>query len=332
MSNEPRLVDDRSDDQSRNANLAARQSLRDEMADAIATLLDRDTFLLRLARRVADSAGLANVAIYTRANESDLLRASTFPTSERLPLRLPRSSQSHHDELDGSRIAGHPLWSVAVVPLIYGDTSIGVLVARSGIDDPLTAEQEQLLTDLAGEMSPAIAVADEHYLVRQASIIDLPTGAYAYWYLSQRFDEEIARAQRTKNPITIVLARVLDFETVQYAIGYDRADQLLRDLASEYAGLTRTFDIVGMRSRADFSILLPDTDMAAAATVIARIHRRSARVIEKLNADHPGLSVQVVTGAAAFPFDGDRVPEVVLAAEQRLDQNETLHRRTAESA
>jgi len=311
-----------------------RQALRDEIVDSIFAILDRDSFLQRIARRISELIDLPNVAIYARspAGDSVLLRASTFATSDRLPLRLGADVAATHDELDGTRLVGHPVWTVVSAPMGTGPAWAGTLVVRADLDAELSAEHIQSIADLALDIAPAVAVAEMHHAVRQSSVIDLTTGACNYWYLSQRFDEEIARAQRTKNPITIVLARILDFERVQYTIGYEQSDTLLRDLASEYAGLTRTFDIVGMRSRADFSILLPDTDMASAATVIARVHRRSGRVIEKLQAAHPGLTVQVVTGAASFPADGERVAEVVLAAEQRLDQNETLHRRTAESA
>lgn len=310
------------------------QALRDEIFDAVSVILDRDAFLQRIARRVSELMNLPNVAIYARssAGDSSLLRASTFATSDRLPLRLGLDAAANADELTGARLAGQPVWSITTAPIGTGAADVGILVARTDIGAALSTEQAQTFAALALEMASAVAVAEQHFAVKQSSVIDLATGACNYWYLSQRFEEEIARAQRTKNPITIVLVRILDFERVQYSIGYDQSDTLLRDLASEYAGLTRTFDIVGMRSRADFSILLPDTDMASAATVIARIHRRSGRVIEKLQTMHPHLAVQVVTGAAAFPADGDRVAEVVLAAEQRLDQNETLHRRTAESA
>lgn len=313
---------------------ATRRALRAELQDAVSTILDRDLFLQRLARRIAELIDQPNVAIYARAgaDESVLLRANTFATSDRLPLRLGSDPQVALAELDGTRLAERPLWSVVSAPIGTGSGWIGTLVVRADVDAPPPEHIQLLIAELAHDIAPSVAVAEEHYAVRQSSVIDLATGACNYWYLSQRFEEEIARAQRTKNPITIVLARILDFERVQYTLGYDQSDQLLRDLASEYAGLTRTFDIVGMRTRADFSILLPDTDMPSAATVIARVHRRSGRVMEKLIAAHPGLSVQVVTGAASFPSDGDRVPEVVLVAEQRLDQNETLHRRGAVSA
>jgi diguanylate cyclase (GGDEF)-like protein len=208
---------------------------------------------------------------------------------------------------------------------------MGALVLYSAAGSRFGDQEQQLFAGIAEEIAPAIAVAEHHHAVKQASVVDLTTGAYAGWYLTQRFDAEIARAQRGGDPVTIVLVSVLDFEDVQRAVGYERADELLRSLAAEYAGLTRVFDIVSVRDRAEFAILLPDTDLSAAATVIGRVHQRSARVAERLLAESGGVSVQVVTGAASFPSDGDRVPNVMLVAEHRLNQNEVLQRRMAQT-
>lgn len=315
-------------------NLSVQTLVRDEIAGGITGIVERDAFLLRIARRVTDITGLPGVALYTRvAPSADLvLRASTFPTLERLPLRLPADLAAAREELSGARSGDAPLWDAHVASIEDAGGLAGMLVARMPHDAPLSAGQRATLSETAREIAPAVGVAELHHAVKQTSVVDLATGAYTFQYLSQRLDEEIARAQRTGSPTTLVLVRVLDFERVQLALGYERADELLRALASEYAGLTRVFDVVGMRSRSDFSILLPDTDITSAGTVIARIHQRSARVIERFTADAPGIAIEVVTGAASCPLDGDRVPEISLAAEQRLEQNETLRRRMAEGA
>jgi GGDEF domain-containing protein len=105
---------------------------------------------------------------------------------------------------------------------------------------------------------------------------------------------------------------------------------LLRELTNEYSGLTRVFDIVGVRARSEFMILLPDTDLSQAGTVIARVHQRSAKVIERLVQPASSARVTVVTGAASFPADGSEATTILMAAEHRFNQNEILHRRMAE--
>ena len=85
-----------------------------------------------------------------------------------------------------------------------------------------------------------------------------------------------------------------------------------------------------MRGRSEFSILLPETDLSQAGTVIARIHQRSARVIERLELPADAAGIHVVTGAASFPADGDGATTILVAAEHRFNQNEILYWRMAE--
>lgn len=310
---------------------AVRAAFRDEVSDAISGIIDRDHFLQRLARRVSEVTGVLRVAIYTRAGTGrDLvLRSSTFPAMERVVPRIPMVEGQALGEVP---LAGQPDQQTFTVPIPDNGEPMGALVLYGSPGEPFSETVQEVTAEIAVEIAPAINVAEYHHAVKQTSVIDLTTGAYHLWYLNQRFEEEIARAQRTRNPVTIVLVHMLGFEDVQHALGYDRADALLRDLANELTGLTRVFDVVGMRSRSSFGVLLPDTDIAAAATVIARIHQRSARVIDRLNEEMGRPTLQVVTSAASFPADGDRVSSVELVAEQRLLQNESLHRRIAETA
>jgi diguanylate cyclase (GGDEF)-like protein len=216
------------------------------------------------------------------------------------------------------------------VPIGSGDEVMGALVLYSSNLEPLGETERATLAIIAEEIAPAISVAEHHHAVKQTSVVDLTTGAHASWYVTQRFDEEIARAQRTQNPVTVVIAAVQGFEEYQREAGYDAGDELLRELTNEYTGLTRVFDIVGVRARSEFTILLPDTDLSQAGTVIARIHQRSAKVIERLVQPTATARVTVVTGAASFPADGSEATSILMAAEHRFNQNEILHRRMAE--
>jgi diguanylate cyclase (GGDEF)-like protein len=207
---------------------------------------------------------------------------------------------------------------------------MGALVLYSSNLEPLGEIERATLAVIAEEIAPAIAVAEHHHAVKQTSVVDLTTGAHVSWYVMQRFDEEIARAQRTQSPVTVVILAVQGFEEYQREAGYDAGDELLRELTSEYSGLTRVFDVVGVRARSEFTIVLPDTDLSQAGTVIARIHQRSAKVIERLVQSSASGLVTVVTGAASFPADGTEATSILMAAEHRFNQNEILHRRMAE--
>ncbi len=311
----------------------ARLTLKAEISDAISGIVDRDHFLQRLARRVADITSDAWVAIYTRSGMGGdlLLRSNTMPNARPLPARISADPARMTDDVIAYSGADPSSGLIFTVPIGTRDEVTGAMVLYSSTLERLGEEDQAMLAAVADEIAPAIAVAEHHHAVKQTSVVDLTTGAYVGWYVSQRFDEEIARAQRTQKPVTIVIATVLGFEELQHQVGYDEADELLRDLTTEFSGLTRVFDVVGLRARTEFTILLPDTDLSQAGTVIARIHQRSTRVIDRLNLPPGAPSVAVVTGAAAFPADGEESTTILLAAEHRFNQNEILHRRRTES-
>ncbi|HUG15764.1 MAG TPA: diguanylate cyclase [Thermomicrobiales bacterium] len=313
----------------------ARWALRAEIASAISGILERDHFLQRIARKIVEETGASGAALYVRSSPgADLvLRTSTLPLTEPIPPRVsPDAERARAEIIEYGDVGSDLRLDVRTTTLAGLSEPFGVLALFDWSEEPFTDEDQRALDEIALEIAAAIAVAEQHYAVKQASVTDLTTGAYTSWFLAQRFDEEIARAQRTAAPVTVVLASILDFDGVQRTLGYDKADMLLRALAAEFSGLMRVFDLVAMRSRSDFAILLPDTNAAQADIVISRAQHRSSRVIERLRVEYPELAFQVVTGAAAFPDDGDRVSTIMLAAEHRLIENETRQRRTTESA
>gem|GEM_PF-5537237 len=311
---------------------SARLTFKNEISDAISGIVDRDHFLQRLARRAADVTDGHWVAIYTRASANGdlLLRSTTMLNTRPLPARISADPERMTSDVIAYSGVDPTAGLIDAVPIVSDDEIMGALVLYSTSLEPLDDSLRQTLAVIADEIAPAIAVAERHHAVKQTSVIDLATGAYVHWYVSQRFDEEIARAQRTLNPVTMVIASVHGLEEYQREAGFAAADELLRDLASEFSGLTRVFDIVGMRARAEFTILLPDTDLNQASTVISRIHQRSAKVIGRLDPAPVDARVHVVTGAASFPSDGTDATTILLAAEHRFNQNEILHRRMAE--
>jgi diguanylate cyclase (GGDEF)-like protein len=308
------------------------QNMRDALAETFPAIGDRDLFMQRMTQVVASASGQPHVALYTRsAAGSDLsLRWSTLSETGIAPPRIPV------EPLAGgiAELSATPEHRALVVPIAQAGRTLGALVLF-GTGGSFAARERAVLGALADEIAPAISVVEQYHAVKQSSVLDLETGAYAGWFLSQRLEEEIARAQRTGRSVTVVLVSVLDFSQVRHAHPFERVDTLLRDLAAELAGVTRLFDIVARRGPGEFAILLPDSDVEGAGTVIERIRSRVARVNEHVSpAGTDGLQavpIRVVTGLASFPADGDRVATLLLAAEHRLNEDELQQRRLSGS-
>lgn len=306
------------------------QPLRAALSDAIAGVVDRDVFLQRTAELVAEAVGWPLVALYTRAaaGEALLLRASTLPGATGAPGRI---TLAHDAVVEIEAAAGH---SALVAPLTQHAEPFGAVVVFSENGGRFNAADRARLAGVAAEIAPIVALAEEHHAVKEASVVDLTTGAHASWYLARRLEQEIARAQRGggQGRVTVLLVGILGFDELQDRHEYAALEGLLRDLADGLRAVTRIFDIVGYQGGGVFAVVLPESGVEGAGIVIDRIRAQVSRQLQRFVVEaaggRPGTSpASIVSGVAAYPEDGDRVAALLLAAEHRLDADRRQQRR-----
>jgi len=141
------------------------------------------------------------------------------------------------------------------------------------------------------------------------------TGLYTHRAFQERLREECARALRYGQPMSLLIADIDGFATVNYDLGYQIGDDILRRLAAvlqedESADRVRGSDIVARYSGEEFVVLMPEVGKAGALTKAARL--RDAVAI----ADMPGgRSMSVSIGVASLPDDAADPEGLLTAAE-----------------
>lgn len=84
---------------------------------------------------------------------------------------------------------------------------------------------------------------------------------------------EMARAERTATPLCLALIDLDDFKRLNDAKGHQAGDEALVHLVSVIKDITRPTDAIGRYGGEEFVILYPDTAIADAVLVTARIQR-----------------------------------------------------------
>lgn len=292
-----------------------RGAIRRELGEAIPTIVERDRFLQRTIQLVAQHAHQPFVAIYTRGvtGHDLVLRASTLPPSTPAPARLTGAINGRPSIVRASNGAGN---AALIAALRAGHDPYGALVVFQ--ERGFTPADQARIEMLAEEIAPAVAVAEYHHAVKQASILDLPSGAYAAWFLKQRLDEEIERAGRAGRDVTLLLLEVHGAEATQaHPVLLGGADPT-REMAAALTGSTRMFDVIAQRGPGQFAVLLVDARRDDIARVVARIEARLTRALARSLAESDAVSV--VASHAAFPVDGLDATTLFMAAEHRLDE------------
>jgi diguanylate cyclase (GGDEF)-like protein len=126
----------------------------------------------------------------------------------------------------------------------------------------------------------------------------------------------VARAQRHREPLALLLADVDHFKMVNDTHGHLTGDAVLRTLATEMRQQVREADLVGRFGGEEFVILLAATGAAEACQVAERI-RRGACVVKVLTPDTI-VGVTVSIGVAVLGSHGKDLFELLAAADIAL--------------
>jgi diguanylate cyclase (GGDEF)-like protein/PAS domain S-box-containing protein len=162
--------------------------------------------------------------------------------------------------------------------------------------------------------------ADEQ--LRYLSTHDTLTGLYNRAF----FEAEIKRLERGRFfPVSIVMADVDGLKQVNDRLGHQAGDRMLRQTAQLLKEAFRTEDIVARIGGDEFAALLPQSDMAAAATCLQRVRARTAAY----NAVHATSPLSISLGMATTDADQSIAVAMRQADEDMYEDKRTRRARAS---
>jgi diguanylate cyclase (GGDEF)-like protein len=152
----------------------------------------------------------------------------------------------------------------------------------------------------------------------QLTLRDGLTGLYTHRAFQERLREEVARALRYGQPMSLLIADIDGFASVNYDLGYQAGDEILRRIAivlqeDDSPDRVRSSDIVARYSGEEFVLLLPETGKAGALVKAARL-RDAVAVVDMPGNRHMSMSI----GVACLPDDAADSEGLLTAAEAAL--------------
>lgn len=210
------------------------------------------------------------------------------------------------------------------VPLATADQAIGVLLLGQG--PPATASAPQPATEaLADRRRLATALATQAALglanvllrdrLREQAIRDPLTGLFNRRYLDETLLRELAKAERGRYPIGLIMLDIDHFKRINDTYGHPAGDTLLRAVGALLRSQVRTGDIACRYGGEEFLLVLPTASGEAAAGRAEALRQ----AIAQLQLEHEGRRLPTVTLSAGVTalYDAD---DGVEAALDRADQ------------
>lgn len=202
-------------------------------------------------------------------------------------------------------VADEGICSLIAVPLKIQRRTIGLLYLDDFVPRNHPKAKLELLSILASFATMSIDNARLHERTMQLACTDGLTGLYNYRQFKKLFVEEVARAQRYKNSLSIILFDVDDFKLFNDTYGHPNGDIVLQEMSCLLRDLLRDCDLIFRYGGEEFVALLPETGLAEAIKVAERIRifveTESLRFLTGITKTH-GVTVSI--GVAALPEDG----------------------------
>ena len=148
------------------------------------------------------------------------------------------------------------------------------------------------------------------------AITDNLTGLYNRHYFFQKGLEEIKRIQRYPQPLSLLYISIDTLSEINRTQGQTAGDQVLKEISLMLLSSLRDVDIIGRVRSQEFGILIPNTDLQAAALIAERL--RQKMTTKPVNAGGVSISITVSIGVSYFHDPYQTFDDLLGAAEEAV--------------
>ncbi|MDH3402183.1 MAG: diguanylate cyclase [Acidobacteriota bacterium] len=286
--------------------------------------------------------GMQGVAEYRDAGGVEVVASFRYSRLHQLGLVIEQPAGEAFVALTRMRQA--VVWISVLATLLV--TAIGAFLALN-LTRPIDALSEGARLVAAGDLSTEVpattgdqigdltrtfnrmvrTLRESRETLENLSVTDDLTGLYNRRYMRRRLDEELARARRAGQALSILILDLDEFKAFNDLLGHLQGDLFLRRTAEILKAGFRPSDVLSRWGGEEFVAMLPETGKREAARVAERV--RAAFEARSPVADL-APRVTISAGLATYPDDGETREELLLNADVALYRAKDLGRNRIE--
>ncbi len=202
--------------------------------------------------------------------------------------------------------------SIIVMPIYAFDKPFGVFVVFSSRES-LAESETDFLSMYSGQVELAITIANLFEQVKEQAVTDGLTGLYNRRYFEEYLKKEFTRAQRIKQPFSII-GLDLDFlKKINDTYGHSFGDTAIKAIADVLKTNARSIDTAARIGGEEFNIILPGVTSSGALIAAERIRK----AIENKEIERIG-HITASVGIATYPEHADSIEDLLELADQAM--------------
>jgi diguanylate cyclase (GGDEF)-like protein len=200
--------------------------------------------------------------------------------------------------------------SIACIPMVVFNDVIGVInVTNKRHGQAFTDEDVEMLKAVADQAAVAINKAQ----LWDMAVTDSLTGLFVRRYFLVKLQEELIRAERYNNILSVVMADLDRFKNINDTYGHDAGDRALKAIGKFLQQNIRDVDVVARYGGEEFVIMIPEAANDAALILAERLRTQMSELKIK---DLPPITISL--GIATFPNDGSDIDDLVKKADAAM--------------
>ena len=214
------------------------------------------------------------------------------------------------------------LRSALAVPLAGSSSVVAVLALYRSQPDAFTKDHLRILLAIASKLGFTVENALKYQVAEDSATTDflteMPNGRSLFVHL----DSEIARSQRSNQPLAVFVADLDGFKQVNDRLGHLQGNKLLQMFATFLKDSCREYDYAARMGGDEFVVVAPGLHNEAAAEMVERLESIVAHISKAVCSDD---SLSVSVGQAFYPADGSNAEELLAAADRRMYGVKKVH-------
>jgi diguanylate cyclase (GGDEF)-like protein/PAS domain S-box-containing protein len=208
------------------------------------------------------------------------------------------------------------LRSLYSVPIMAREKILGTICVGSHDSREFVERDTRLLGSIASQIGIAIENAQMYEKAVEVAFTDSLTGLYNRRYLMEQIRREMARAERKKTALSLIMLDVDGLKTINDRFGHDRGDILLKELARIIKTKARASDVATRLGGDEFVVLAPDTDQVGASKIGQRLSSKARLSRIQTAGWEVGISVSI--GVASYPSHATSAEGLLKKADEAM--------------
>ena len=154
----------------------------------------------------------------------------------------------------------------------------------------------------------------------EMAVTDALTGLNNRRYLDSHLATLFERARGRRRPLSVMIADIDRFKSINDTYGHDVGDMVLREFAGRLRKSVRGVDLACRMGGEEFVVVMPDTDAATAEKVAERIRAQTAQQRFATGRGDETIEVTVSMGVASMARGADSIEALMKRADVALYQ------------